>query len=127
YPIVFVDMPYSREEAPGGRSGDCPPPWSNPDEAVAAVTTLELWRLRDAQAPASLAVLSPYRQQVTLLRQRIGRQIEGSLAHIRSFTPAVDSTEFCGTVDSFQGGEADLVLISLVRNNTHSTPSKALG
>ena len=27
----------------------------------------------------------------------------------------------------FQGGEADVVLISLVRNNAHSTPSKALG
>jgi len=46
---------------------------------------------------------------------------------VKNFTPAVEANEFCGTVDSFQGGEADLVLISLVRNNAHSTPSKALG
>jgi superfamily I DNA and/or RNA helicase len=126
-PIVFIDLPYSREEGPGGRAGDRAPPWSNPDEATAVVAALELLRVRDAEVPASLAVLSPYRQQVSLLRQRIERQIDGSLAHVKNFTPAVEANEFCGTVDSFQGGEADLVLISLVRNNAHSTPSKALG
>jgi superfamily I DNA and/or RNA helicase len=126
-PIVFIDMPYSREEGPGGRAGDRPPPWSNDDEADAAVTALKLLRLRDSVAPASLAVLSPYRQQVSMLRQKIDRQIDGGLAHIKTFIPAVESSEFCGTVDSFQGGEADLVLISLVRNNSHSTPAKALG
>lgn len=120
-------MPYSREERPGGRSGDRPPPWSNDDEAGAAVTALELLRLKDTLVPPSLAVLSPYRQQVRLLRQKMERQIDGSLVHIKSFTPAVDVNEFCGTVDSFQGGEADVVLISLVRNNPHSTPAKALG
>jgi superfamily I DNA and/or RNA helicase len=126
-PIVFIDMPYCREEAPGGRAGDRPPPWSNPEEVDAAMTALQLLRLRDASDPTSLAILSPYRQQVTALRRKLERQMDGSLAHIRSFTPAVDGNDFCGTVDSFQGGEADLVLISLVRNNTHSTPSKALG
>lgn len=127
YPIVFVDLPYSREEAPGGRSGDRSPPWSNPDEASAVAAALELLRVRDTEAPASLAVLSPYRQQVNLLRQRIERHIDGRLSHVKNFTPAVETNEFCGTVDSFQGGEADLVLVSLVRNNGHSTPSKALG
>ena len=117
YPIVFIDLPYSREEGPGGRTGDRAPPWSNRDEATAVVAALELLRVRDAEVPASLAVLSPYRQQVSLLRQRIERQIDGSLVHVKNFTPAVEANEFCGTVDSFQGGEADLVLISLVRNN----------
>lgn len=30
-------------------------------------------------------------------------------------------------MDSFQGGEADVVVVSLVRNNAHATPAKALG
>lgn len=125
-PILFIDMPYSRNEAPGGRSGDRPPPWSNPEEAAAVVRVLETTRVRDQDAP-TLAVLSPYSQQVGLLRQRIERHREGSLSHLREFAPAVDNQEFCGTVDSFQGGEADLVIVSLVRNNAHSTPPKALG
>jgi AAA domain-containing protein len=127
YPILFIDLPYSREEAPGGRSGDRPPPWSNLDEAKAAVDALSLLRVRNPEVPASLAVLSPYRQQVGLLRQRIARELDGRLSAIKAFVPAVDANEFCGTVDSFQGGEADIVFVSLVRNNMHSTPARALG
>jgi hypothetical protein len=39
----------------------------------------------------------------------------------------VGTNGFCGTVDSFQGGEADAVVISMVRNNHHATPARALG
>jgi hypothetical protein len=127
HPIVFIDLPYSREEAPGGRSGDRPPPWSNVDEAKAAIDALSPLRVRDPEAPASLAVLSPYRRQVGLLRQRMAREMEGRLSGLKAFAPAVDANEFCGTVDSFQGGEADIVFVSLVRNNAHGTPARALG
>lgn len=127
YPVVFIDMPYGREEAPGGRAGERRPPWSNPAEAAAAVSALELLRARSADEPPSLAVLSPYWQQVNALRQKISRQHDASLAHLAKFAPAIDASEFCGTVDSFQGGEADVVIVSLVRNNAHSTPAKALG
>jgi superfamily I DNA and/or RNA helicase len=126
-PLTFIDMPYSRDEAPGGRSGDRAPPWSNTDEADAVAAALELLRVRDAETPASLAVLSPYWQQVRLLQHRLDRESDGRLRELRSFKPAIDETSYCGTVDSFQGGEADLVVISLVRNNGHSTPAKALG
>jgi superfamily I DNA and/or RNA helicase len=126
-PIVFVDMPYAREEAPGGRSGDRTPPWWNDDEVAAVIKVLELLRSRDEKENPSLAVLSPYRQQVAAMRKSITRLTEGSLAHLGQFVPAIEPTEFCGTVDSFQGGEADAVVISLVRNNAHSTPAKALG
>ncbi|HZS53842.1 MAG TPA: AAA domain-containing protein [Bryobacteraceae bacterium] len=126
-PVVFIDMPYAREEAPGGRSGDRAPPWSNPDEAAATIAALELLKARDEVVQPSLAVLSPYWQQVTTLRQRLARKLDTSCSHLQGFTPAIESNEFCGTVDSFQGGEADVVLVSLVRNNAHSTPAKALG
>ncbi len=126
-PVVFIDMPYGREEAPGGRSRDRAPPWWNPDEVSTAVRALELLRPQASGPQPSLAVLSPYWQQVKRLSQAISRNIDGSLAHIGAFTPAIEANEYCGTVDSFQGGEADVVVVSLVRNNAHATPAKALG
>lgn len=126
-PIVFIDMPYCREEKPGARSGDRLPPWSNPGEADVVMTALRLLRAREGQRP-SLAILSPYRQQVTALTSKLKNHIEGgSLDHLAGFAPAVAETGYCGTVDSFQGAEADLVVISLVRNNVHATPARALG
>jgi superfamily I DNA and/or RNA helicase len=92
------------------------------------MTALQLIRSRPSDKLPSLAILSPYKQQVNLLRNKLDRYVGGgSLSHIRDFAPAVDENDYCGTVDSFQGAEADLVLISLVRNNAHSTPSRALG
>ncbi len=127
FPVVFIDMPYAREEAPGGRGGDSLPPWSNPAEIAALVTALELIRANGADKPPSLAVLSPYWEQVNLLRRKLQRDRDTTLAHLAAFAPAIEANEFCGTVDSFQGGEADLVFVSLVRNNAHATPAKALG
>ena len=126
-PVVFIDLPYAREEGPGGRAGDRPPPWSNPQEVSAAIKVLELLHPRGQDTHPSLAILSPYREQVKLLRTRISQRRDGSLLHVGRFTAAIEPTDFCGTVDSFQGGEADLVLVSLVRNNHHATPAKALG
>ena len=127
FPVVFVDMPYAREEKPGGRSGDRAPPWSNPDEAAAAIEVLQLLRAREHADIPSVAILSPYSQQVSRIRQQISRERDGRLANLSGFTAAIDTNEFCGTVDSFQGGEADLVIVSLVRNNHHVTPARALG
>jgi superfamily I DNA and/or RNA helicase len=74
-----------------------------------------------------LAVLSPYWQQVKRLGKAITQHREGRLKSLSSFSSAIESPDYCGTVDSFQGGEADAVVISLVRNNHHSTPARALG
>lgn len=59
---------------------------------------------------ASLAVLSPYRGQVQYLRKRLGYD-----------------EDVVKTVDSFQGGEAEVVLVSLVRHNASEDSSKAIG
>ena len=126
-PIVFIDMPYGRAQH-GYRGGDRSPPWSNPDEVSAVVDALALLRSapRDGGSP-SLAVLSPYREQVRRLREGISAQLSGSLGHLNAFTPAVGDGEFWGTVDSFQGDQADVVIVSMVRNNAHASPAKALG
>jgi superfamily I DNA and/or RNA helicase len=123
-PIVFVDMPFGRAVR-GYRGGERSPPWSNPNEVKASIQALSQIRARDGEKP-SLAVLSPYREQVRWLREGINAK-SGLLSHLSHFNPAVGDGEFCGTVDSFQGDQADVVLVSLVRNNGHGTPAKALG
>jgi hypothetical protein len=124
-PIVFIDMPYGRERY-GYKGGDSPPAWSNADEVEAVARTLALLRPRDDARP-SLAVLSPYQQQVKRLRSRINNPDAGELSHLEAFSRAMGGDDFCGTVDSFQGDQADVVIVSLVRNNWHATPAKALG
>ena len=46
---------------------------------------------------------------------------------LQKFSKPDDSATFCKTVDSFQGAEADIVAISLVRNNSESYSFGALG
>ena len=58
-----------------------------------------------------LAVLSPYLQQVKKLEQALGSD----------FTGAVH------TVDAFQGREADIVIVSMVRCNQHKKQRQQLG
>lgn len=74
----------------------------------------------------TLAVLSPYAAQVALIKDSIRRAPRGDLAHLREFATAREGGELVGTVDAFQGSEADLVIVSLVRNNARAGGS-ALG
>lgn len=126
-PIVVVDMPYIQARI-GQREGDAPPPWRNRAEAAAAIDALSLLRPADGlKKPPTLAVLSPYARQVNLLDREIEAARSSRLIHLSGFKPATKTGSFCSTVDSFQGSEADVVIISLVRNNQHTSPAKALG
>ncbi len=120
-------MPYLQEQV-GQRKGDQRPPWRNPSEVTAVIDALSLLRADiEAEKVPTLAVLSPYARQVALLDREIEAARSSTLAHLKNFRPARRSGSFCSTVDSFQGSEADVVIISLVRNNQHSKPTKALG
>jgi hypothetical protein len=93
------------------------PRWSNPGEAE--VVRLLVNCIRPSlqtlikHSPAGLALLSPYQQQNQRLK---------SVLH-------ADFTEFIHTTDSFQGQEADIVIVSLVRTNDHpqGDPVKRVG
>jgi hypothetical protein len=127
-PIVFIDMPFVSRTGRAQPIESGKPRWHNPSEAKAIVALLKRLKLqgpRGDEAPM-LAVLAPYRAQV----ERITRQVEairadgsGGLSAFRGFT---HDQRFCGTVDSSQGSEADIVMVSLVRNN-HRTGTPALG
>ncbi len=100
--------------------------WHNPSEAEAVIDVLRQVRAREGGEKPTLAVLSPYQAQVELLEGRISTLRGRDLAHLDAFASAKAGGGLVGTVDSFQGSEADLVVISLVRNNPRSGGS-ALG
>jgi superfamily I DNA and/or RNA helicase len=110
-PFVFVDTAgCGYEEKTEGVST------SNPEEAVflfrhLAQFTSEL----QAHAPSAdlprVAVISPYRQQVELLKEQLQHS---PLLKIYGDRIAVN------TIDSFQGQERDVVYISMTRSNADS-------
>lgn len=56
----------------------------------------------------SIGVISPYAAQVVAIRDKLGRKFE----NLDGFTVKVKS------IDGFQGGEEDIVIISTVRSNS---------
>jgi superfamily I DNA and/or RNA helicase len=75
--------------------------------------------------PPRLAILSPYAEQVRRLATMVSTEFPGSSQSLFGFRPAIPG--YCGTVDAFQGNEAEVVVVSLVRNNDHYGPLAALG
>ena len=117
-PIVFVDLPYVQRES---GAGERRPTYHNPAELRATLGVLGMIRAAptDPADPPSLAVLSPYNEQVDRLGRAIDDRVAGGLAHLGGFARGTNAAGFESTVDSFQGGEADIVFVSLVRNNDH--------
>lgn len=94
------------------------PSLSNKTEAMICV---DIFYKAVVKYPLSeISIIAPYRKQVKLLREMI------SLAHVRKLAPEKNITDEqwrsflsnrIATVDSFQGGESDLVIICYVRSN----------
>ncbi|KAF0811019.1 superfamily I DNA/RNA helicase [Alcanivorax sp. S71-1-4] len=124
-PIILINMPYTQIDV-GNKKAENHPPYSNPGEADSVVEYLKTIEC-NSSSPVSIAVLAPYRHQVNLLRDKLHTaRANGELSFIeRGDAPSLNTTSsqptlHIGTVDSFQGDEADLVIISLVRNNHHT-------
>jgi AAA domain-containing protein len=124
-PLVFVDMPHVSRTGQARPAESDRPKWHNPSEVKIVATLLNrLTADRQSERKPSLAVLAPYRRQVERLAREVDViKIRGGLTKFQSFN---DDDGFCGTVDSSQGSEADLVVVSLVRNNAR-TGVPALG
>lgn len=126
-PVVVFDLPALSkvsQRAFETYEGTSP---SNLAEVTAVEAVLD--RLRPAfrdGGPPSLVILSPYTAQCGLLRARLSKRIDREAGHLGGFASAKDDGTFVHTIDSFQGGEADLAIVSMVRNN-QKTGRHALG
>lgn len=123
-PVVWVDVPWSQREDIGSNS-ESSPRFTNRAEIAAVSRILELLTAR-AGANPSLAILSPYAKQVRLLDQVL-RAATPARTNLKGFHSASNDGSLCLTVDSFQGNEADCVVVSLVRNNGFGSIRSALG
>ena len=125
-PIFVVDMPYIQKTV-GMKEAEEEPRWHNPGEIKAVLEVVRLLKPSGgAERPPSLAVLSPYSEQVRRLKQHIDENVS-AFPHLAGFRPGVGPSNYCGTINSFQGNEADAVVVSLVRNNHHAGARSALG
>ncbi|WP_206241650.1 AAA domain-containing protein [Novosphingobium terrae] len=126
-PIVVIDMPYLQKTI-GKRSAEKLPPYHNPDELAAALKILETVRPRaELKTAPSIAFLSPYSQQVRRVGTAINSQLNTRLKALGGFSSVIKDGSLAATVDSFQGNEADIVVVSLVRNNQHVNARSAFG
>ena len=128
-PVIVLDLPslsISRRRAFESRR---PRPYTNAAEVDAILQALgHLVPVPPSKVSSypTLAILSPYASQVHLLGQRLNRLIDSKNGTLFGFTSPKGDGRFIHTVDGFQGSEADLVVISLVRNNADVGP-RALG
>lgn len=119
-PVIVIDFPHVSSSARADALERERPRWHNLAEVDAVVSALRLLRAKDAEKPATLAILSPYKAQVDKLHAAITSARARDLSHLNEFLPVRKGGPFVGTVDSFQGSEADVVILSLVRNNARS-------
>ena len=100
----------------------------NEVEATAVLAAMKQLRpvKRDGEPVPTLVVLSPYLAQVNQLERLLRPEIDGSAGTLFGFASPRGDGKFVYTSDSFQGGEADVVIASLVRNNV-LVGTRALG
>lgn len=127
--IIWIDIP-DVQTTKGFNHRDQYPKWHNTLERNIIFNFLNNLKKSDGFSKSpKLAILSPYSQQVKRLSLLIDKEVTpyGKLANLLDFTKADDQLSFCSTVDGFQGSEADIVVVSLVRNNPNSYSQAALG
>lgn len=123
-PIIWIDMPWLQTTL-GKKIGENTPRYTNEDEVNAVQIVLE--NLHNAkEQKESIAILSPYRRQVKKISDHLESQPD-LMKHLSDNFLISGTSSPCFTVDSFQGNEADIVVISLVRNNSAPTIKSSLG
>lgn len=97
-PAIWLDVPAAK-----GRHKREGTSWIRPVEATAIAQQLQAWLCSKEGQDLSFGVISFYKAQAELIQRQIG-----------SFAKAEDRLRI-GTVDSFQGMEFDVVILSMVR------------
>jgi DNA polymerase alpha-associated DNA helicase A len=127
-PIVILDLPALSTVRKRSFEQQVKHSYRNDTEATALLATLRnlhATRDKDGRLP-TLVILSPYLAQVGHLERLFKNQIDPQTGRLFGFESPRKNGKFIYTSDSFQGGEADVVIASLVRNNT-LVGTRALG
>jgi AAA domain len=128
--IAWVDVPWCRTEPRTQEKGPPGSPRYTNDAEVVALRNFLGELGPDNGTAGDIAVLAPYTQQVGLLYKELaGRtRLPASLRFQVSPNARPNTARGNGfhTVDSFQGNQADVIAVSLVRNNELAQP-KGLG
>jgi DNA polymerase alpha-associated DNA helicase A len=126
-PIVLLDFPPLSIVKRRNFETKVKRSYRNELEAQALITALK--GLRPLVGPdgrwPTLVILSPYLAQVNCFKRLLKQQV-GKNKTLFGFRSPRSNGEFFFTSDSFQGGEADVVVASLTRNNVMAG-SRALG
>ncbi|CAN6996245.1 unnamed protein product [Brassica oleracea var. botrytis] len=102
-PYSFINVPYGREQFGQGFSSKNIVEVSLVDEILSKLYSVS----RKSGRSISVGVISPYKAQVFAIQEKIGKKYDTS----EKFTVSVRS------VDGFQGGEEDIIIVSTVRSN----------
>lgn len=121
--VIWIDVPWVQTER-NMKHGEQHPRFTNELELKISKRVVELTEPSAGSSP-TLAVLSPYSRQVRALANVLAQGVPQS--QLSKFCLPPGHKVYCNTVDSFQGSEADFVVISLVRNNGFGAIRAALG
>ena len=86
-------------------------------EAIRIISLIKELVSKNPGRNLDIGIISFYKGQVKLIKQKLEE----------NFPKSVLENISCNTVDSYQGKEFDIVILSGVRSNTNSTPEKSLG
>ena len=123
--IVFLDVPWV-QRGHEARGEENKPPYTAPLEVDLVLRVLGQLRVAPAYPAGNgvpsvptIQVLSPYRAQVKAIRKAVRRmRADDALDGLDGFeVRGADWDDVGATVDEFQGNQADIVVVSLVRNN----------
>ncbi|MCX6624512.1 MAG: AAA domain-containing protein [Acidobacteria bacterium] len=121
--ILWLDIPWvGSNERDDNRPSDSEGRYTSDAEVEAVARLLSALKTESAD-PLALAILSPYRRQVQRLNERLSLP---DWAKPNGVGSRREANRPAATVDSFQGNQAEVVIVSLVRNNSKS-PGNGLG
>ena len=129
--IIFIDVPWV-QRGRHAQGEETRPRYTAPVEVDVVFQTMGQFRPSERPRPdgrrpdtPTIQVLSPYRAQVNAIQKALHRtRANGQSNNIDGFE--VRGGEIGATVDEFQGNQADVVVVSLVRNN-HTRAGKGVG
>ncbi|GFR49167.1 hypothetical protein Agub_g11189 [Astrephomene gubernaculifera] len=107
YPLAFFDVPYGVEQQENMS-------YFNEEEASLAMQLMMAFACDPTVQ--SIIIITPYKMQATYINKRLDAA-RGFLSLLRKQGKFHASTVKAATVDGFQGHEADVVIITTVRNN----------